>query len=110
MNTAQYVCVAVIAFLNSRGAPVRWGKVTEPPPCSEWAKKGAHLSLHCTVVHVFCRGSVPNKAPSTWRATSPEDPFHSYLLSFLSAPQLRSGSIRSAISAQVHIFVGAEDS
>ncbi len=35
---------AVIAFLNSRGAPVRWGKVTEPPPCSEWHKKGAQRS------------------------------------------------------------------
>ena len=39
------VCGAVIAFLNSRGAPVRWGKVTEPPPDSEWAKKGAHHLL-----------------------------------------------------------------
>ena len=32
--------VIVIEFLNSRGAPVKWGKVCEPPSCSEWSKKG----------------------------------------------------------------------
>ena len=40
---------AVIAFLNSRGAPVRWGKVTEPPPCSEWHKKGVCPLMYCIV-------------------------------------------------------------
>ncbi|CAK0784318.1 hypothetical protein CVIRNUC_007522 [Coccomyxa viridis] len=36
----------VVEFLNSRGAPVKWGKVCEPPSCSEWSKKGKD----CTVI------------------------------------------------------------
>ena len=39
-------CTAVIAFLNSRGAPVQWGKIAEPPACSEWSKKGAAPDVH----------------------------------------------------------------
>lgn len=41
-----FLCTAVIAFLNSRGAPVQWGKIVEPPAACEWGKKGAVPDVH----------------------------------------------------------------
>ena len=41
--TDRWADLTVIEFLNSRGAPVKWGKVCEPPSCSEWSKKGLSL-------------------------------------------------------------------